>query len=492
MKLNRTILFLLFTYLLAAASLHAQTFEGEWTCDYATYDTSVEDNAVGQSVIDVAVIKENTFVVLSHRVGSAAAQTTHFLVGYTDADSANGRMGTHYGGRGDRQLWASGFDQIEMLEAVSVAASTDSLIYVANNDIDRNILVFKLGSDSVESTEFRMVTGADSLWAIHVDDEGRVYVSSIKDSVTPSEILIFDSIEDDAEWGSLHQSAPAQTIVMPSPGSIRGITTNADGSILYATNYTTKEVYCYVRVLDGSYVLYPAFNLTFSDPQLTQDSTETLEPGPWGISLMRESNILVLGADVSFRLGNGYQYGKIFFLNPNTAEILDTIDVAQWNFIMTGGFSTRGGGNTPGNASGYTSTYNVSFDESYNVYSHSYYGWTAEKWSFSGQVPIIPLLVTGIERDETIVPDEFALSQNYPNPFNPSTTFEFSLTQDAEISLKVFSVTGELVATLINSAAFSQGSYKVTFDASKLSSGTYIYVLDNGSQQISKKMTLLK
>ena len=90
------------------------------------------------------------------------------------------------------------------------------------------------------------------------------------------------------------------------------------------------------------------------------------------------------------------------------------------------------------------------------------------------------------------LPSEFSLNQNYPNPFNPTTTIEFSVAENSPIKLSVYSLTGELVTHLINSSNFGKGTYRVTFDATKLASGNYIYVLDTGSNVISKKMSLIK
>jgi hypothetical protein len=489
-----TLISLLTLVIIFSYNNKAQSFDGEWTCDYATYDTSPDDNAIGQNCIDVAVISENTFVALSQREPSASVQSTNYLIGYSNADSANGRMGTHYGSRGDRQLWINGFDQVEMEQAMDIAAK-DSYIFVANNDAERNILVFQLGADSVESAPYRLVTGADSLWAIHVDGQGRVYVASLKTDA-PAEILVFNSIENDPAWQtSPFTTTPLQTITLPDTGSIRGITTNSEGTLLYVSNYTTKEIYCYVGSPESGYTLYDGFNLQFSDVKIADTGTDTLNPGPLGLTYLDGNNILAFAADIStiFSLSSVYyQYGKMFFVNPNTGELLDTIDVAQWNFDMTGSYSTRSGGNTPGNASGYTSTFNVDFDENGNIYSQSYNGWTVEKWSFSGELPNIPITITGIEKDEFSVPDNFSLNQNYPNPFNPTTTIEFSVPKESDVNLAVYNINGELVTTLINSQNFSQGTYKITFDASKLASGTYLYVLRSNDQQFTKKMTLIK
>ena len=90
------------------------------------------------------------------------------------------------------------------------------------------------------------------------------------------------------------------------------------------------------------------------------------------------------------------------------------------------------------------------------------------------------------------IPASFRLEQNYPNPFNPSTAIEFQLARAAHVSLRVFNLLGQEVATLVNDAR-QAGVYRVTFDASALASGVYFYRLatDNGVIA-SKKMMLLK
>jgi hypothetical protein len=89
------------------------------------------------------------------------------------------------------------------------------------------------------------------------------------------------------------------------------------------------------------------------------------------------------------------------------------------------------------------------------------------------------------------LPTGFALTQNYPNPFNPTTKINFSLINNEFVNLSVYDVLGQKVAELVNSN-MNAGNYKVDFDASKLSTGVYIYRLTTPTQSISKKMSLLK
>ncbi|NOR44519.1 MAG: T9SS type A sorting domain-containing protein [Candidatus Delongbacteria bacterium] len=93
---------------------------------------------------------------------------------------------------------------------------------------------------------------------------------------------------------------------------------------------------------------------------------------------------------------------------------------------------------------------------------------------------------------ESALPTEFTLYQNYPNPFNPTTEISYALSQDANVSIKVYSSNGSVVADLVN-ASQSVGQHSVTFDASKLSNGIFYYSLvANGRVVSTKKMLLLK
>jgi len=104
----------------------------------------------------------------------------------------------------------------------------------------------------------------------------------------------------------------------------------------------------------------------------------------------------------------------------------------------------------------------------------------------------INLDLTGIE-DSRIHNNlyQFELKQNYPNPFNPSTTISYSIPQSGLVTLKVFNIKGEIVAELVNKNQ-SVGNYSISFDASSLATGTYIYELTSNSMRVSKEMLLIK
>lgn len=97
---------------------------------------------------------------------------------------------------------------------------------------------------------------------------------------------------------------------------------------------------------------------------------------------------------------------------------------------------------------------------------------------------------------EVIAPVSFTLDQNYPNPFNPSTRISFSLAVDSKVSLKIFDILGQEVASLINQE-LTQGVHTYDFNAAGINSGVYFYKIEatgvNGSEFTDvKKMILIK
>jgi hypothetical protein len=101
------------------------------------------------------------------------------------------------------------------------------------------------------------------------------------------------------------------------------------------------------------------------------------------------------------------------------------------------------------------------------------------------------LMMTSVKRVESPLPMAYSLEQNYPNPFNPTTTIEFALPKQAKVTLKVYNLLGQEVATLVN-GTLGAGRYTSEFDAAKLASGTYIYRLSADDFIKTSKMLLIK
>jgi photosystem II stability/assembly factor-like uncharacterized protein len=88
-------------------------------------------------------------------------------------------------------------------------------------------------------------------------------------------------------------------------------------------------------------------------------------------------------------------------------------------------------------------------------------------------------------------PVSYTLTQNYPNPFNPSTTINFIIPVKEYVTLRIYDILGNLVTELL-AGEKEAGSYTVNFDASKISSGVYLYELKAGSFTSARKMLLMK
>jgi hypothetical protein len=98
---------------------------------------------------------------------------------------------------------------------------------------------------------------------------------------------------------------------------------------------------------------------------------------------------------------------------------------------------------------------------------------------------------TGVKEQSSVVPAIFELAQNYPNPFNPTTTINYSVPKSGNVSLKVYNLLGQEVATLFAGVQQS-GSHTAVFDGSRFASGVYFYRLEAGASSITKKLVLMK
>lgn len=102
------------------------------------------------------------------------------------------------------------------------------------------------------------------------------------------------------------------------------------------------------------------------------------------------------------------------------------------------------------------------------------------------------LQATAISDNHQALPYRFELAQNYPNPFNPATTIAFSLPAKSPVTLKLYNILGQEVATLIDHRSFAPGWHRVEFNGSHLPSGVYIYRLESKFGTVSRKMILMK
>ena len=129
--------------------------------------------------------------------------------------------------------------------------------------------------------------------------------------------------------------------------------------------------------------------------------------------------------------------------------------------------------------------------------AYTRYFWRVSAINELGESPFSPheYFDTGEQTSDLEVldgyPNEFSISQNYPNPFNPTTTIEFAVPFNTEVSIKLYDVLGKEVGDLVK-GNYNQGHYKVNFDGTGLTSGIYFYRLEAEGFVSTKKLTILK
>ena len=134
--------------------------------------------------------------------------------------------------------------------------------------------------------------------------------------------------------------------------------------------------------------------------------------------------------------------------------------------------------------------------------SIDYYVVNQEKWTLtingeehllegSGVIELDGTVNSVTLRKEGTVPGSFSLKQNYPNPFNPTTQIAFELPETQTVNITVWNLTGQQVET-VHTGELNAGLHSYSFDGSQLASGAYIYRIDAGPYQATKKMLLMK
>ena len=149
-------------------------------------------------------------------------------------------------------------------------------------------------------------------------------------------------------------------------------------------------------------------------------------------------------------------------------------DTATWNFL-------------------YTTPDSIVTDTLYSV-ANSVNGNgnpTLDEWNFGENFAINVIDQPVDLKNKRLQPVDFALYQNYPNPFNPTTNFRFRIADFGFVTLKIYDVLGNEVATLVNDEK-PAGEYELEFFASELSSGIYFYKLSSRGFSETKKMILMK
>jgi len=184
--------------------------------------------------------------------------------------------------------------------------------------------------------------------------------------------------------------------------------------------------------------------------------------------------------------GSGSKVCVDIAASAGTLKAFDSALKLSGTELITNGTKTYSGGK-------YTYSFNYvapSVAGSQTIYATGLSS-TNSGWNFAPDKTISVVAATDVE--DLSLPREFGLDQNYPNPFNPETTISYKLTIPSMVSLKVYDMLGNEVATLVDEFK-PAGTFNAKFSISnfQLASGVYLYKLTAGSFMETKKMLLMK
>jgi hypothetical protein len=126
-----------------------------------------------------------------------------------------------------------------------------------------------------------------------------------------------------------------------------------------------------------------------------------------------------------------------------------------------------------------------------NVVNGTRYGYQITAVDINGTMTLYGATEYATPTEGAGIVTEYALMQNYPNPFNPTTRIEYTVREAGSVELKVYTIDGREVATLVNGVE-TAGSHVVEFDASGLASGMYLYKMSVNGFTATQKMVLMK
>jgi len=227
-------------------------------------------------------------------------------------------------------------------------------------------------------------------------------------------------------------------------------------------------------------------------------------------NITKSSNIKTLGVGINGPAVGGWaSWGPAMIAAPDTVHKMyddgthgdavagDSIYSVQYKYTTSDILGQEfkfgiGGSDNEGGKGGYGNNHIENIDDSQTTFiiasdfcsiNPSYYS----TWDFTNHKRNT---ATAVE-NPPYIPTSYELSQNYPNPFNPSTEIRFALPTEDIVTLKIFNVLGQEIMTLMHEK-MGAGSHTVRFDASKLTSGVYLYQISSGKFTETKKMVLMK
>ena len=343
------------------------------------------------------------------------------------------------------------------------SAFVPSGLFVVNRDT-----AFKTGSASV----FRTIDGGNQ-WDLVFSNSGNeipaVSTKNNSEGVLSFGGLLYKTTDGGNSWSTLGITQPPHAVVNSSgKGTVYGYDNNLwvaeNGSgISYSSDY------------GNNWNLPSNSGLTFSGP-----SNIFFGSPLFGISVKRNSSFVYItknGGNNWIPADNSLGLNEdVAIINSHCWYIPDPFDHFYIKYSADSGAAW---------------TIQLTDPAGFSVLEKSRSGNTLWAGTTTGKVYKYndPVITSVSSSDQNT--SEFMLKQNYPNPFNPKTEISYEVPAVKSVKLTVYNILGKEMAELVNERQ-SPGKYKVSFDASDLTSGVYIYKLSTENFTETKRMILIK
>jgi len=393
----------------------------------------------------------------------------------------------------------------------------NEIVWTMANDINGDLLagtiggkIFRSADDGTTWNRINNDMNVAYLWDIIVDGNGKLYAGT--------ENGIYYSINNGTTWqGPVLNGNDVRALGIDGFGNIyagtwgNGVYKSTDGTTWTQMNSGLGALAVHALAIDVNSVIYAGTygggvykSVDFGD---TWEQTGLSYNYVWALGITSSGHLFAGtygGGVYSSEDGGSSWYligGTPAYVYAVTVDAADNVFVTTWSdgvYMLTANGPVNNG-NVKGG--GYESTNTLAWmrlglsESGVSSLLVNPQGSELYAGAEDGSVYRLDLAsVTGVE-DETEttveIPTEFELSQNYPNPFNPSTVISFGIKETGSYKLSVYNLLGEEVAVLID-GELNAGYFNVSFNASGLSSGIYIYRLYGADVNITKKMMMLK
>jgi len=392
--------------------------------------------------------------------------------------------------------------QHSVINALEIKPSGNLLVGATNYNVNANIYEFDVDGNLVSTI---LQTGAETISDINVDIPGNIWATGFAfngavsfnglDTIAPftyNDYIVKYNSSGIAQWVSFVEDITVQEFNI--------VTDNSGNAYLSGNLFESTQFGNFTA--NGPQWVYDFF-VTKIDPDGNYLWLNEIPPGnnTSGDGTIGNSNFLSCSND-GFTFITGFYRGQIDFGNGIILSPIHGNDIFVISYDPDGTvmWAKAAGGETYNNGCGIVTDNNGSCYVSGVVSQNAVF----DTISITGEYMnlFIAKLTFGnpvnVENQLTgFTPNVYSLMQNYPNPFNPTTKIKFTVpvtlseVEGSFVTLKVYDVLGNTVATLVNEVK-PAGTYEVNFNANGLASGLYFYTLNAGEYSQTKKMILLK